>query len=409
MDSDNEDIFTSDNLPRHDVPRQVMLLANALSRIHGPIVIRREAHGLHLYMASPAALDIDGRKELQSKHLTVNADRYFGIGYYLNKQGTYNRENSVICHKTGTKYTVDQLKQFPTLDKRGIKDVKREVYNNAFAREKFLVDDGKGHRIPLGPGLVMPLEDLDPAHPAVEYLLNRKYDLDVLKRQFRVGYCYSETPEQRDIGLYYRRLPGGFSDTPQGRIIFYIDIKGVQEGWQARILEKVEGNRRYFWHPYQNAWVLVHIKIGDVWQLRPDWQQGSYPWKPSKYRTGNGTTRSAVVMGFDAAVEWNTRMRIKEPFVVLVEGPLDAGRIGPPGISFLGKYLNADQGKLIARNFKKVIYIADNDKSGRESKNSIITSLAGKVELCEALVPDGSKDVGDMSTSDAWGLIKPFI
>lgn len=406
--SDNN-FTTSESLSESEVPRKVMMLANVLARIHGEVIIRNEAHGLHLYMASPIALERDGSIELQSKHLTVNADKHLGLGQFRNKIGTYNKEAVGKCHKYDVTYTVTQLKQMPPLEKRGIKDVSHKVRNNAVDREKYLIDDGKGNRIPMHPGLVTPIQDLPDDHAVIEYLNRRNYSIDTLVRQFRTSYCFAETPEQKDIKLYYRRLPGGFKDTPQGRVIFHIDVKGVQEGWQARILEKIEGDKKYFWHPYQNEWVLGFIKLGEIWQLRPDWQKEPYPWKPSKYRTGNGTQRSRVVMGYDAAVDWNERVGTKEPFAILVEGPLDAARFGPPGIAFLGKYLNEEQGKLIARKFKKVIYITDSDASGLQSKKSIIRSLAGKVDLHEAVVPKGVKDVGEMMKGDAWGLIRPFL
>jgi len=409
MQDKSDDISTSEGLARQDIPRQVMLLANALSRVHGEVVIRREGHGLHLYMASPEALEQDGLKELQSKHLTVNADRYLGLGQWTNRVGTYNKELSAVCHKYGTKYTVEQLKSLPPLEKRGIKNVKRTVFNSAVDREKYLVDDGKGNMIPNHPGHTLPINELPDDHPAVEYLLNRGYDPEALYRQFRCAFCHMETPENPDIKLYYRRLPGGFKDTPQGRLIFYIDVKGIQEGWQARILDKIEGDQKFHWHPYQNRWELTHVRVNGIWTLRPDYKKEPYAWKPSKYRTGNGTERSRVVLGYDAAVEWSNKSS-GTPWACLMEGPLDAGRMGPPGLAFLGKYLNEEQGKLIARKFRKVLFIADADASGRESKKSIYRALADKVELVEVPLPPEYKDVGEMSdTTTAWRLIAKYI
>ena len=405
----SDNVLTSEGLGLQEVPRKVKILANALAKIHGSIVIRREEHGLHLYMASPTGLEKDGSKELQSKHLTVNADRYFGLGQWTNRVGSYNRESSACCHKYGTKFTVSQLKNFPPLEDRGIKDASHQVYNNAVSREKYLIDDGKGNRIPLHPGETIPIQELPMDHPAIEYLLSRDYNIDILAKQFRCAYCYAETPEDPEIKLYYRRLPGDFKDTPQGRLIFYIDVKGVQEGWQARCLEKIEGNEKYYWHPYKNEWELVFVNKDDTWLLREDWHGCPYPWKISKYRTGNGVARSRVVMGYDAASAWNDNVQLRLRTCCLSEGPLDAGRIGPPGLAFLGKYLNAEQGALIAKAFKRVIFIADADASGQESKKSVYRALAGKVELEEVTLPKGVKDLGEMTRGEAWALIKEHL
>jgi 5S rRNA maturation endonuclease (ribonuclease M5) len=405
----NNSVSRSEGLLDHDVPREVMMLAQCLAAIHGEVVIRREDHGLHLYMASPTGIERDGAKELQSRHLTVNADRYLGFGQWRNRAGTYDRDMSAVCHKYGTKFSVSQLKQYKPLEQRGIPDVKHTVFNNAVDREKYLVDDGKGHRIPNHPGLVMPIQDLPSDHPALEYIRSRDYDVDILTQQFRCAYCYSETPENDEIKLFYKRLPGRFKDTPQGRLVFYVDIKGVQEGWQARILNKTEGDVQHHWHPYQNAWVLTHVKVNGIWHLRHDWKKEPYPWKPSKYRSANGIQRSRVVMGYDAAVAWNARHKLKTPTAILVEGPLDAGRIGPPGIAFMGKYLNEAQGDLLSREFRKIIYITDDDEAGRESKRSIVRSLAGKVDLHEAVLPKGFKDIGEMDMGAAWKLVQPYF
>jgi len=405
----SENVSKSEGLAESDIPREVMLLARSLARIHGEVVVRNEAHGLHLYMASPTALERDGLREIQSRHLTVNADRYLGRGQWQNRVGTYDRDRSAVCHKYGTKFSVSDLQQFPPLEQRGVQDVKRAVLNNAVDREKYLIDDGLGHRIPNHPGTVIPVMELPSDHPAIGYIRSRGYDPAVLAYQFRCGFCQTETPENADIKLFYKKLPGGFKDTPQGRLVFHVDVHGVQEGWQARILEKTEGNHKYHWHPYAWRWVLTHVLDGNNWVLLPEYQNCPYIWKPSKYRSANAMQRSRVVMGYDAAVSWNKRYFPGSPFCILVEGPLDAGRFGPPACAFLGKYLNEGQGDLIAKAFRRVIYLTDNDTAGRESEASILRSLDGKVDLRKASVPANFKDVGEMIRGDAWDLVKEHI
>lgn len=405
----SENVSKSEGLSEADIPREVKLLALSLSRLHGDVVIRNEAHGLHLYMASPTALERDGEIEYDKRHLTVNADRYLGRGQWQNRVGTYDRDRSAVCHKYGTKFTVSDLQNFPPPAPREGKNTRRVVYNNVVDREKYLIDDGQGHRIPNHPGVVVSLMDLPTHHPAIQYLRGRGYDPARLVYQFRCGYCEQELPENSETKLFYKKLPGGFKDTPQGRLIFYVDVRGVQEGWQARILDMVEGDYKYHWHPYSKTWVPTHVRQNDDWVLLPDYQNSPYTWKPSKYRSANGMQRSAVIMGYDAAVQWNKRYFPSLPFCVIVEGPLDAARFGPPGVAFMGKYLNEGQGELIAKSFRRVIYLLDNDAAGRESEASILRALDGKVDLRKVTIPANFKDVGDMSSLAAWELISEHV
>lgn len=397
-------------LSEADVPDCVKRLAAALARIHGETQIKNEKKGRHIYMASPAVLLTDGRKELSSRHLSVNADRYFGLGRFARIKGTYNNDNSGLCHKTNNKYLVSALLSMPPLSKRGIPDAKTGVRISTRARH--LVDDGRGNMIPDHPGETIPVTDLFPGHPAYDYLVGRRYDLKTLWAQFRCSYCLTEAPMSREMERFYRRMPGDFRDTPQGRIIFYADIQGVQKSWQARIIDKVEHERlHYYWHPYKQQWVLVRMKLGDTWTLLPEFRDHpDFQWKPSKYRLALDSYRNEVVMGVDAAVAWNRICRPgRKRICILSEGPLDAGRFGPPALAILGKYLSEFQAKIICREFDIVVWVGDNDKAGREGTQNVREQLAGKVKLHVVTVPEPSKDPGELDHAVAWGLVKPYF
>lgn len=392
-----------------ELPREVMMLAGSLARIHGDVVVRKESHGTHLYMASPEALERDGDKELLSRHMTVNADKYLGVGRWTARAGTYDRDHVATCHKYGTRYAVSDLLKMLPLEQRGISAGSgHKVINASFDREKYLVDDGRGNMVPMGPGKCVPLAGLPAEHPAIVYLRTRDFEPSDLECQFGASYCYEEAPENRAIGLYWKRLPGGFKVTPQGRLILNVDVRGIRQGWQARILEYEAGHFRYFWHPYECKWVPVLVKIsqadgGYKWELRPDWARSKFQWKPVKYRSANGIQRAEVLMGFDAAVHANTG------YGVIFEGPLDAARLGPPGMAYMGKYLNEGQAHLLASAFPHILFMRDEGSAGDEAAASIVVHLGGRVRLTEVPRPPRYEDPGAMPRDELRALVAHYL
>ena len=394
-----------------------------MSRLHGPAIIRNESNGFHIYLPSPECLKTDGRKEIQSKHLTVNASRYKQTDDWVQKHGYLKddmaKDFSAVCHKTDTKYKVSDLlneRKYPTLEKRGLPNISSKIIQAATQRSASLVDDGKGNLVPIDPGVVVPINSLPPFHPAVTYLKDRNYDLDLLYTQFKCSFCTQETNEDAEKGILYKRLPLDFKDTPQGRIVFYSFINGVQVGWQARIIERVEGTIKYYFHPYKNSWVAAEQKNLDTgkWEPLPDIEiklQGyDILWKPSKYKTAFGMLRNETLMGLDAAIEFNRKLGLKKPTACIVEGPLDAARIGPGAIALLGKYMSERHADLLVSKFKKLIVVADNDKAGREMADRIRQLMSERrIEIVFIDIPEQYKDVGEMSYSDAVSLIFKHI
>lgn len=464
----------STSLGANTIPYKVRVLAEALSKIHGPVIIRSEQNGLHIYMASPKALEQDGDKELFSKHLTVNASRYFRLGEHIGISDI-QAEYSSLCHKTGTKYRITDLLNMESLNLRGQSSRAPSVTTlNVASKDHMLTEDDKGNKVPFPPGSVIYLASgeyskglhnvgvsprSDPIalqhsrlyttrnndtqlhllHAAYEYLHARQANLEFLHTQFKVSVCYEELPEDKSVGRMYRRLDGGFKDTPQGRIIFYAFVNNVCVGWQARYLEKTEfckdtnTETKFIFHPYFFKWVplpettaagtgsfsesadldegpksiLRRTTATNLVVSEDDRAEATTKFKISKYKTAFGMSRSTTLMGYDAAVAWNEKNGTAT--AVLVEGPLDAGRIGPPGMAMLGKYLNDGQA-LLLKKFKRVIIVADNDKAGLEALNRAkhVFSNIRTTEFISVSVPEIYKDLGAMPEEEALKLLQPL-
>ena len=410
--------------------KNVARKVNALSRKHGGGLLRKETNGLHLYIPCPECLKVSGIKEIHAKHLAINIDKGFGLEKFKDFQKSQVRlkygvrkQRVALCHKTNKSYTLDELLSMPDVKDRpqGIVGVSTEVV--AAASKAVLTKDSLDRWIPYPPGECTPLIELPPDHPAMEYVLSRGFDPKLLWEQFGASYCYKETksdgyniPESEKLGIYYRFMPDGWKDTPQGRLVMFASIRGSNKGWQARLLVKEHEGWKWYFHPYRNEWVAVEKQMPDgSWQVRQDYKEEKYQWKPSKYRMATGTDaskgvgRSSVLMGFDAARKWNEDNNVKIPFAVLVEGPLDAGRIGPPAVAMLGKYLS-DQQLSLLKVFKKVIVVLDNDEAGRSGLARIKSVFADKhmrFDICT--VPEPFKDVGEMTTAAAWKMLAPVI
>lgn len=369
----------------HEMTDEMLQMANELARIHGRIRVCNETSGIHFYLASPACLDDDGTIELEKLHLAVNVTKYV------------DGETRVAqCMKTGLPYDVNELLSMQPLSARGYED-KPEVIHQAAVNEDYLEDDGRGNMVPKSAGDVTPIFRLPSSHPAREYLASRGYNPIKLYQQFRLGYGEKERTD-----VHYRKMLNGFRATPQGRLVFHIDIGGVFRGWQARILEKEEDGVRFYLHPYSKKWLPVlkydaehpkkWVPVEDRWKH----------WDAVKYVIGHGCRRNESILGFDAAVAHNRNQGTSVCF--FMEGALDAGRIGPPAVAILGKSLSGEQFKLLTGAFEKFVYIPDNDDVGEKSIPKVMDRFDREQmgeQLRVAKLPDGVKDIGDMTEKDA--------
>lgn len=374
------------NLGASDVPEQVQNLANALAEIHGHVHIAREENGIHLYMASPKCLENDGEIELSKRHLAVNATRALGLGAGGVSVATGNarkRDSCACCMKTRTPYRLTQLLAMKPLSERGLSKVSSGVTSGNV--ERVLIMDQNGVMIPPGPGATIPVVDLPPGHPGRVYLERRGYDPVILWEQFRASWCERELENPSQYGIYYRNLPLGFKATPQGRIIFFADVYGVQRGWQGRVLDMVdeEGRIKYYYHPYRECWVACEVKNENgKWVPNADAASGLMKWDMAKYLNAKHSSRSECLLGFDSA-------RASGRTLILVEGPLDSGRFGPPSIPLTGSTLTEGQANLIAGEFDRVCYIPDNGTAGDKAAMIVTKMLGPRLELRIWRIPPG--------------------
>ena len=361
-------------------------LAYALSQLHGCVRMTREAHGIHFYMASPRCLEQDGQLELTKMHLAVNAEKYFK---------NPRKDRVAQCMKTGTAYTISELLQMPPLEARGYADVKRVVQETE-VNDAYMEEDGKGNLVPKSPGEVIPVFSLPADHPARIYLSRRGFCPYKLYAQFRLSFGVKERTD-----IFYRRMLNGFKISPQGRLIFFMDMGGVTKGWQARILELISNNTRFYYHPYQGQWVAVQTRENaeSAWHVLPGWEN----WDPTKYFSAHGSRRNSLLMGYDAAVQSGIKDAKGRRYCFLVEGPLDAGRLGPPAIAHIGKHLSPAQAGQILNVFDRVIYVRDNDAGGDQAVRSVTEQFKdhADVALTFAKTPEFVKDVGELSQADA--------
>jgi len=398
-----------------NLPEDVSNFAKALAGRHGHVIISREKNGLHLNLACPACLTVEGRSELIKRHLAVNADKWCNTGKWEGSTD-HLRDSVGLCMKCGTKYKATALLMWATLAERNIKE--STVGKVSFAdNTRWLVRDHKGRIIPGGPGDgqpgdVVPINQLPQNHVAAQYLLSRGYDLDSLYQQFRCSYCVREWPHDPKVERCYRGAPLGMRDSPQGRIIFFADQEGIQQSWQARVIDYTfeHAGKRYrqFWDGYTNTW-----KVLEWWNPEASKGKGKYELLPeyktrwselSKYRTANGTSRNEIVIGLDAAIAWNALHRPgRMPITLVGEGPLDAGRLRAPGVAQIGKFLSDAQVAILSKHFAAVIQVPDNDEAGKQDLEFSTKRLASKVMTDTWRLPSvneagqPAKDIGDFS------------
>jgi hypothetical protein len=391
---------------RSNAPAAILELAERIKLRHGDVRIAREKSGWHIYCASPIGLVENGRIELTKKHLAINAEKLLGIGKFAAKRGSYSQDRTAQCMKTGKCYLISDLLQMPPLAARGIQ-TKGTARVSVSDTSKSLVRDAAGNLVPDVPGVTVPLSSLPADHPAIQYLTRRGYSIPALEFQFGAAFCTQEAPESEELNRWYRRGPDGFYDTPQNRIIFYVDVKGVRRGWQARYIEAEAEKVQYILHPYRNQWVATAQRDQKgKWAPLPGYDTLNL----SKYKTAFGASRNEIVMGYDAAVQWNKANALPRPVCVISEGPLDAARIGAPGLAVMGKSLSENQARLVADYFRRVILVADNDKPGQEAKAKMFAELSEYLtDITCVDVPSQYKDLGEMPYGEAMALLGPHL
>jgi hypothetical protein len=222
---------------------------------------------------------------------------------------------------------------------------------------------------------------------------------------FNVGLSASPT-KSWDLPIFTSRMSkaaqcprGQVKATPQGRIVFFIFQNGMRVGWQARILETENETHLFYYHPYKNDWVKVMRRHGPGLPWQP--MEGFEDWDPAKYVIAHGARRNSCLMGYDAARAFNSPTRLKRRWCFLCEGPLDAGRLGPPAVAACGKFCSQDQAELLEQAFDTIIIVPDRDEAGSELAGYVAHWLQGRRQLRVIPPPGNRKDAGDMTPQEA--------
>lgn len=416
----NNNVMTTGTINAADIPEEIVALAENLSYIHGQVKITSEASGRHLYIPDPELIAQDGEKELFSKHMAINADKYFGFGQWdvdkyptKENQELYRKyrsqEKEVPCAmsmKTGKRASVGDLLHMLPLEKRldyNLRIPAQRIITGDAVSDKHLVYDADGNLIPELPGKMVGLTMLPEAHPALEYLRQRGINPLLAERQYGVTYCSETYPEDRSVGRVWSRLPGGFKNSPRGRLIFPMqDANGVCRGWQARAIDvKDKYSNRWFWTD-QESWLQIDRDGKDLFVTEED-QQGFK--RLRKYLNARGMARNSTLFGIYQAIQFTESLPEEQRICYLVEGVMDALKGGPPCIAILGKSLSNEQAAVIREHFTRVVVVADVDAAG-ESMARCIAQRLEDMPIEMATLPEGKKDLGDCSYEEAEACLK---
>lgn len=196
------------------------------------------------------------------------------------------------------------------------------------------------------PGNVMPVTQLPPNHPAVQYLMGKRRISRATLDYYGVGYCIEAESTYR---MAYNR------------IIIPIWFRNEYVGWQARYIDEP-------------------------------------PHGVPKYYTCPGMAKSQLLYNFDKACTL--------PFVVIVEGVTDAWAIGDHAVALLGKTLTLHQRALLQAYWKgkPVILLLDPD-ARLEMEGMIDLMLStGNNPVVQILLPEGY-DAGDYDHATIMNII----
>lgn len=201
------------------------------------------------------------------------------------------------------------------------------------------------------PGKVTRVDRLDPGHPAVQYLLGRGFDPELIGRFYNVHWC---TESSRYLC--------------QERLIIPIYHRKRMVGWQARAA-------------FDTDWKVSHLP---------------------KYYTAPGTPRRQILYNLGNASQYRSG--------IIVEGVTDVWKIGPQAVCTLGAALSGPQQQLFRRSFRDYAGVLLYDP---DVKDKVADSVAGFVDkarqefkngFCVVQLPDGT-DPGSLDRS----FLRPYI
>jgi len=205
-------------------------------------------------------------------------------------------------------------------------------------------------------------------------------------REIRLGVELTYVPitGRKDSAAYKYMEARGFSDD---RLLLY-DV-GV-----ATSLSNPD-------YHFAEGWVVFPIRGQDRlygYQLR----QPTFDDVDLRYLTLPGTKCSWHLFGYSQAVDSNFS------FVILVEGPTDVLRIGPPAVCMFSSSLSTLQLQLLFSRWSNgtVLYTIDMDDSNFEYKQQKLREkLSGQFENVIPLMLDQGRDPASYSQTEIWDKI----
>lgn len=373
-----------------------MLVARRLAAVHGRIRVARERSGIQLYMASPEALEKDGEVEYRKMHLSLNLD----------KAMKNPAKACAKCMKYETVYSLEDLLF-------NFKSLKKTEVNRAPAAHVHVEDLNSGP--PEMPGTCEYLIDLQgegkETHPLRYYMEYRGlYNIPRMHEQLRPAFCTVPNPK------YDKSYPlcKGFRITPKGRVILFAMEDNEMVGWQARYLDIMVDDAKYILNPSTFEWTMVAAK-NKLGALIPVEGMEKIE-KLSRFYIPAGSRPSETMLGFDAAVRFNDRLRRK--WVGIVEGPFDALRVGPPFCAVMGKRFNDSKAKkLYHEGIDLVVVVTDNDlKKGKDSNiGGVLLQETQRhcapyqIRCVHAPLPKNAADLGEADEEEAVALINAVL
>lgn len=198
------------------------------------------------------------------------------------------------------------------------------------------------------PGVTLPLDQLPANHPAVEYAQSRGFDVQEAAEAWGASYCL-EAYAPFELATH--------------RLILPVWFHGQMVGWQARAL-------------------------GD----------GYGP----KYYTMPGLKKSKLLYNYDRAVE--------SRIVVLVEGALDAWKVGLPAVAMFGKTLARDQKAVLLGGWPRTrdpLLVVMLDPEAEQEAEEIMAECAEAFphRRVKVRLPAG-EDPGSLTRDEIWDFIE---
>lgn len=202
------------------------------------------------------------------------------------------------------------------------------------------------------PGKVVRIDRLGFDHPAVKYLIERKFDPARIGKFWNVHYCYESD----------KRMC-------KDRLIIPIYHNKKMVGWQARAA------------------------------FECDWKKSRFP----KYYTAPGTPRRSILYNLGNAKNYKS--------IVVAEGVTDVWRIGPQAVCTLGATMTAAQTDLIRNSFAdhSGVLLFDPDVQDRiaDKVKPIVSALNNDLKsgFCWVNLPEG-RDPGSTPRREIWNYIQ---